>query len=183
MQSTSYGFFRRILHLVVALSGLGLLAVGMLFFFFDVEGTQKLFGADTTSMLLKYHKSFGIVVLIAAVLILRSRRRNGVPAYDPPQPLVTRLFSKFVQWVIILGLIVMPILGLLATAASGHPIEFFNWTLPGILGENKALAVKLFAWHSQVGLVLLGAVILHLMGAYVHGRIAKDGINSRMGLL
>ena len=183
MQSTRYGFIRRILHLIVAISGLGLLAVGMLFYFLDVEGTQKLFGADTTSMLLKYHKSFGIVVLISAILILRSRRRQGVPEYNPPQPLLTRLLSKLVQWVLIIGLIVMPIIGWLATAAAGHPIEFFKWTLPGILGEDKALAAKLFYWHGQVGLVLLGAVVLHLAGAYVHGRIAKDGINSRMSLL
>jgi cytochrome b561 len=183
MQSTRYDFIRRILHLIVAISGLGLLAVGMLFYFLDVEGTQKLFGADTTNMLLKYHKSFGIVVLISAIIIFRSRRRHGVPDYDPPQPLVTRLLSKLVQWVIIVGLIVMPIIGLLATASSGHPIEFFKWTLPGFLVEDKALAAKLFYWHSQVGLVLLGAVVIHLMAAYVHGRIAKDGVNSRMGLL
>lgn len=178
-----YGFLRRILHWVVALSGLGLLAVGMLFFFLDVEGTQKWFGADTTSMLLKYHKSFGIVVLISAVLILLMRRSSGVPAYDPPQPFVVRFVGKLVHWLMILALIAMPILGWLATAAAGKPVQFFNWTLPGIIGANQGWATTLFHYHSQVGLVLLGLVALHLLGAYVHGVIAHDKVNSRMSLI
>ena len=181
--SNRYGFLRRILHWVVALSGLGLLAVGMLFFFFDVEGTQKLLGMDTTNMLLKYHKSFGIVVLISAVLILLMRRSSGVPSYDPPLNFLLRWPAKLVQWLMILGLIAMPILGWLGTAAAGHPVQFFDWTLPGIIGEDKAFAATLFKWHSQVGLALLAVVAIHLLGAFVHGSVAHDNVNSRMSLL
>lgn len=183
MQTNRYGFLRRILHWVVALSGLGLLAVGMLFYFLDVEGTQKLLGADTTHMLLKYHKSFGIVVLIAAVLIFNMRRSSGVPAYDPPLTFLLRWPSKLVHWLMILGLIAMPILGWLATAAAGKPVQFFDWTLPGIIGQNTQWAKTLFHYHSQVGLVLLALVGLHVLGAFVHGKVAHDNINSRMSLL
>lgn len=183
MQTNRYGFLRRILHWVVALSGLGLLAVGMLFFFVGVEGTQKLLGADTTHMLLKYHKSFGIVVLISAVMIFFMRRGSGVPAYDPPLSFVLRWPAKLVQWLLIIGLIAMPILGWLGTAAAGYPVQFFDWTLPGLIGENKALAATLFKWHSQVGLALLAVVAIHLLGAFVHGRVAHDNVNSRMSLL
>jgi cytochrome b561 len=185
MQTNRYGFFRRILHWVVALSTLGLLAVGMLFFFLDVEGTQKWFGADTTSMLLKYHKSLGIVVLIGAILILRLRRRNGVLAYDPQQPLLVRVSAKLVHWLTLVGLIVMPILGILATVSAGKAVQFFSWTLPGtgITGEHKDWATTLFHYHSQVGLLVLGLVVLHLLGVYVHGRIAHDNVNSRMSLI
>lgn len=183
MQTNRYGFLRRILHWVVALSVLGLLAVGMLFFFIDVEGTQKLLGTDTTNMLLKYHKSFGVVVLIAVVLIFFMRRSSGVPPYDPPLNFLLRWPSKLIHWLLILGLIAMPILGWLGTAAAGYPVQFFDWTLPGIIGENKALAETLFKYHSQVGLVVLALVAIHLLGAFVHGAIARDNVNSRMSLL
>ncbi len=183
MQTTRYGFLRRILHWVVALSALGLLAVGMLFFFLDVDGTQKWLGADTTNMLLKYHKSFGIVVLIAAVLIFFMRKNSGVPAYDPPLTFLLRWPSKLVHWLMILGLIAMPILGWLGTAAAGHPVQFFDWTLPGIIGKNEAWAKTLFHYHSQVGLALLALVAIHLLGVFVHGKVAHDTINSRMSLI
>ncbi len=183
MQTNRYGFLRRILHWVVALSTLGLLAVGMLFFFFDVEGTQKLFGADTTNLLLKYHKSFGIVVLIGAVLMFFMRRNSGVPVYDPPLTLLLRWPSKLVHWLTILALIAIPILGWLGTAASGHAVQFFDWTLPGIIGKNEALAKILFQYHLLVAWVLMGLVGVHLLGAFVHGKIAHDNINSRMSLI
>ena len=99
MQTNRYGFLRRILHWVGALSVLGLLAVGMLFFFFGVEGTQKLFGPD----LLKYHKSFGVVVLIVGVLVLFMRRSSGIPPYDPPLTFLLRWPSKLVHWLMILA--------------------------------------------------------------------------------
>jgi len=183
MQTNRYGFIRRILHWVVALSGLGLLAVGMLFYFLDIEGTQKLLGTDTTTMLLKYHKSFGIVVLFAALLIFFLRKSSGVPAYEPQLTFLLRWPSKLVHWLMIIGLIAMPILGWLATAAAGKPVQFFDWTLPGIIGENKQLAATLFHYHSQVGLVLLALVGIHLLGVFVHGKVAHDNINSRMSLL
>lgn len=181
--TSRYGFLRRILHWGLALSGLGLLAVGMLFYFLDVEGTQKLFGTETTNMLLKYHKSFGIVALTSAILILWMRRRSGVPPYDPPMMFLLRFPAKLVQWLMIIGFIAMPILGWLGTAAAGYPITFFDWTLPGIIGEDKTLAATMFKWHGQVGLALLAVVAVHLLGAFVHGAVAHDNVNSRMSLL
>ncbi|WP_295389072.1 cytochrome b/b6 domain-containing protein [uncultured Thiodictyon sp.] len=185
MQTNRYGFLRRILHWVVALSTLGLLAVGMLFFFLGVDGTQKWFGEDTTGMLLKYHKSFGLVVLIGAILILRMRRRDGVPPYDPQQPLLVRFLGKIVHWLTLVALIVMPILGVLATSFAGKPVQFFNWNLPGtsLLGTHEPWATTLFQYHSQIGLLVLALVLLHLAGVYVHGRVANDNVNSRMSLL
>jgi len=179
MQTNRYGFLRRILHWVMALSVLGLLAVGMLFFFFGVEGTQKLFGPDV----LKYHKSFGVVVLIAAVLVLFMRRSSGIPPYDPPLTFLLRWPSKLVHWLMILALIAMPILGWLGTAAAGHEVQFFNWTLPGIIGKNDVWAKNLFQYHLLVGWVLMGLVGVHLLGAFVHAKVAHDNINSRMSLL
>jgi len=179
MQTNRYGFLRRILHWVGALSVLGLLAVGMLFFFFGVEGTQKLFGPDV----LKYHKSFGVGVLIVGVLVLFMRRSSGIPPYDPPLTFLLRWPSKLVHWLMILALIAMPILGWLGTAAAGHEVQFFNWTLPGIIGKNDVWAKNLFQYHLLVGWVLMGLVGVHLLGAFVHAKVAHDNINSRMSLL
>ena len=183
MQISQYGYFRRLVHAAVALIGLGLLAMGMLFYFVGFDGLQASLGADTTKMLYMYHKSFGLVMFVLILLVLYMRKHNGVPPYDPPLPLLLRLPSKLVHWLIILGLIAMPILGILGTAAGGHPLQFFDWTLPSVMAQDKALSEQFFHYHSLVGWVVLGLVAIHLAAAYLHGAIARDSVNSRMSLV
>jgi cytochrome b561 len=182
MQSSRYGYFRRLVHAAVALIGLGLLGVGVLFYFFGHDGLQAKFGADTTKMLYTYHKSLGLVAFVLMLMVFSMRRRNGVPPYDPPLAVLLRFPSKLVHWLIILAMLVMPILGLLGTVAGGHPVQFFDWSLPNVVAENKALSEQFFHYHSLVGWVLLGLVGIHLAGAYLHGPIAHDKVNSRMSL-
>jgi len=182
MQTSRYGYFRRLVHAAIALLGLGLLGVGMLFYFFGFQGLQAKLGAETTSMLYMYHKSFGLVVLVLALFVFFMRKRGGVPPYDPPLAMLLRLPSKLIHWLMILALIVMPILGLIGTIAGGHPVSFFDWSLPQLVSENKALSEQFFHYHMLVGWVLLGLVAIHLAAAYLHGAIAHDKVNSRMGL-
>jgi cytochrome b561 len=182
MQISRYGYFRRLVHLALALVGLGLLSVGMLFYFFGHDGLQAKFGADTTAMLYQYHKSFGLVALVLALMVFSMRRRSGVPPYDPPLALMLRFPSKLVHWLIILAMIVMPILGLIGTVTGGHPVTFFQWNLPAFMAENKGLSEQFFHYHALVGWVLLGLVGIHLGGVYVHAAIAHDNVNGRMGL-
>lgn len=182
MQTNRYGFLRRLVHWALALVTLGLLAVGILFYFFSFDALQAKFGADTTSSLYLYHKSFGIVALILALLVLYLRSHGGVPAYDPPLALLLRWPSKLVHWLIILALVAQPVVGLVGTILGGHPVQFFGWTLPKLLSENKALSDQVFGYHAFLGWTLLVLVLIHLGGAYVHGAIARDNVNSRMGL-
>jgi cytochrome b561 len=97
--------------------------------------------------------------------------------------MLLRLPSKLIHWLMILALIAMPILGLIGTIAGGYPVAFFDWSLPQLVSENKALSEQFFHYHMVVGWVLLGLVAIHLAGAYVHGSIARDTVNSRMSLL
>jgi cytochrome b561 len=81
------------------------------------------------------------------------------------------------------ALLAMPILGLLATAAGGYPVQFFEWTLPGLIGKDKALSDTLFWLHGLVGWVLLGLILLHVGAAMRHWLIKRDGVMARMSLL
>jgi cytochrome b561 len=183
MQTSRYGYFRRLVHWALALVGLCLLGVGLLFYFFGHDGLVAKFGADTTGQLYMYHKSFGLIALILALMVYSMRRRSGVPPYDPPLPILLRFPSKLVQWLIILLMIVMPILGLVGTLLGGHPVEFFQWSFTNTIYQSKGLSEQFFHYHQVVGWVLLGLVLIHLFGAYVHGAIARDSVNSRMGLI
>lgn len=182
MQTNRYGYFRRLVHAAVALIGLGLLGVGLLFYFFGHDGLQAKFGADTTKMLYTYHKSLGLVAFVLMLMVFSMRRRHGVPPYEPPLAVLLRFPSKLVHWLLILAMLVMPVLGLLGTIMGGYPVQFFDWSLPNLMVQNKALSEQFFHYHSLVGWVLLGLVGIHLVGAYVHGAIARDNVNSRMSL-
>jgi cytochrome b561 len=48
--------------------------------------------------------------------------------------------------------------------------------------KNDAWAKTLFQYHLLVGWVLMGLVGVHLLGTFVHGKVAHDNINSRMSL-
>jgi cytochrome b561 len=181
MQTNRYGFFRRLVHWVLALIVLGLLAAGSLFFFLGFDGLKAQFGEETTAMLYQYHKSLGIVAFVLVVLQLLMRRR-GVPPYDPPLSFVLRLPSRLVHWLMILGVLAMPILGYLATAAGGFPVQFFDMTLPSLISENKDLSALLFKYHAWVGWALLGLVGIHLAATFLHVSIARDTVFARIKL-
>jgi cytochrome b561 len=76
----------------------------------------------------------------------------------------------------------MPVLGWLATASGGFPVQFFNLTLPGLISENKELSKTLFELHALVGWVILGLIVLHVSAAVYHWKIKRDGVMGRMSL-
>lgn len=80
------------------------------------------------------------------------------------------------------ALVAMPVIGWLATAAGGYPVEFFGWTLPGIIGKDQALSESLFFVHGVVGWALLGLIVLHVAGALRHWLVKRDGVMARMSL-
>ncbi len=76
----------------------------------------------------------------------------------------------------------MPILGWMATAAGGYPVQFFDWNLPGFIGKNEKLSETLFELHELVGWTLIGLILIHVGAALTHWLVWKDGVMERMGL-
>lgn len=181
MTTTRYTFAQRSLHWVIALLAFGLLAIGLTFMALEYDGTKALFGDAVTNDLYKYHKSFGILLLLLMVLRVALRVATPPPAYDPPLTGVERLVGGGTHLLLYLLLIAMPIVGWLATAAGGYPVEFFDWELPGFIGKNEALSEQLFELHGLAGLIVLALLVLHIGAAIKHWR-QKDGIMQRISL-
>jgi cytochrome b561 len=76
----------------------------------------------------------------------------------------------------------MPVVGWLATAAGGYPVEFFDWTLPGLIDRNPALSKTLFALHALIGFVLIALILVHAGAALLHWLLWRDGVMQRMAL-
>ncbi|MGD8206686.1 MAG: cytochrome b/b6 domain-containing protein [Thiohalocapsa sp.] len=181
MATTRYTLTQRLLHWLIALLVLGLLAVGLTFWALGYDGTVQLFGNDMTNDLYKYHKTFGILVLVLMILRLVLRRASPPPPHDPPLGRLERIVGGGTHLLLYLLLLGMPIGGWLATAAGGFPVQFFDWELPGLIGKNEELSKTLFLMHGYAGLAVIALLVLHIGAGLRHWR-RKDGVMRRISL-
>jgi cytochrome b561 len=182
MTKTRYALVQRLLHWLIALIVFGLLAVGFTFLALQYEGTVERFGNDATNALYTYHKSFGVLLLGLMILRLGLRGLMPAPPYDPPIGRLERVVGGGVHVLFYVLLIAMPVVGWLATAAGGYPVQFFAAELPGLIGKNEALSETLFELHGLGGFVLLGLIVLHVGAALMHKVVKKDKVMHRMSL-
>lgn len=181
MARTRYTLTQRLLHWLIALLVFALLIAGLTFWLLGYDGIVALFGNEMTNFLYKYHKTFGILVLILTVLRIALRRAAPPPAYASPLSGIVRVASSTTHVLLYLLLLAMPVLGWLATAAGGFPVQFFDWELPGLIGKDEALSEQLFRLHGIGGLILTALLVLHIGAGLRHWRL-KDGIMQRMSL-
>lgn len=177
-----YALSQRLLHWLIAVLLLLTLAMGMTIGQLGFDGMQATFGRGGTDLFYTFHKTFGILILALMLLRVVLRLIHGKPAYAEPLPPPQRLASAAVHTLLYIMLLVQPILGWLATAAGGYPVQFFAANLPGLIGENQALSEALFLWHGMAGMVILALVALHIAGALFHWLIRRDGVMQRMSL-
>lgn len=181
MAKTRYSFPQRLLHWLIALLVFGLLAMGLTFWSLGFDGVQDMFGAELTNTFYMAHKSFGILLFFLVVLRLLLFRFSPFPEYQTPLTGAERVISTTTHLLLYLLLIGMPIVGWLATAISGFPIQFFGWSQPGLDPGNKELGNQLFLVHGIGGLVMLAILLLHIGAGLLHWK-RKDGIMKRISL-
>ena len=178
-----YSLAQRLLHWLIAILAIPALGVGLTLGWLGFEGARDSFGSDVTNALYAGHKTVGVLLLVLMTLRLIVRLVRGTP---PPAPTLTpfeRIASRAVHDLLYLILLALPIVGWLATAAGGYPVQFFAWTLPGLIAKDPALSETLFQLHGALGWVLLALLALHIAGALMHWLIKRDGVMRRMSLL
>lgn len=177
-----YSLSQRLLHWFTALLVIPALAGGILLGTLGFEGVRDAFGMEVTNVLYAAHKTTGVLILVVVLVRLGVRLTLGAPAPAPTLTPVERWASRSVHTLLYLVLIVQPLLGWLATAAGGYPVEFFGWNLPGLVAKDKALSEILFQAHGLLGFFLLLLLGLHIAGALRHWLIKRDGVMRRMSL-
>jgi cytochrome b561 len=182
MQDDRYSLPQRILHWGIAGLVALTLGAGILFFVFGYDGLNTTFGGAVTNALYKYHKTAGVLVLGFMVLRLVLRLRLGAPAPVASLTTMERTLSTGVQLLLYAMLLALPVLGWLASAAGGYPVQFFEWNLPGLIGKDKALSEILFTLHGLAALAVMLLLGLHIAGALRHWLIKRDGVMRRMSL-
>ena len=175
-----YALSQRLLHWIIALMVLSALAVGFLLGFLGFSGVKDTFGIDTTNLLYKYHKTFGVLILGLMIIRIIVKMTKGKPDYTPSLTKFEHSASNAVHGLLYLCLFAMPVLGWLGTGANGFPVEFFNWKLPAILAKDKDLGGLLMELHGTIGWILAALIIIHIGAALKHAIVKKDGVLQRM---
>ena len=178
-----YSLTQRLLHWLIALLAIPALGVGLTLGWLGFEGASESFGSAVTNILYAGHKTAGVLILLLMTLRLIVRLVRGTPAPVPTLTPFERIASRAVHDLLYLVLLSLPIVGWLATAAGGYPVQFFAWTLPGLIAKDPALSETLFQVHGALGWALLGLLSLHIAGALMHWLIKRDGVMRRMSLL
>ena len=182
MDHPRYTLPQRLIHWIVAVIALCGLALGLVLGFYGFDGLKNGYGIEVTNFVYKYHKTFGVLILGLMTLRLILRLAHGKPDYDMPLTSFEASASRAVHFLLYAALLVQPVLGWLATAAGGFPVEFFNWTLPGLIGKDKELSETLYGLHGSVGWLIVTLLVLHIGGALKHWLVKRDTVMTRMSL-
>ncbi len=127
------------------------------------------------------HKSLGVTLLALIAFRFLWRLTHRPPAMlDSYKPCEKKLATG-THHLLYLLMFAMPITGVLMALYSKYGLMWFGMDLFGGL-DNASLRDLFKEVHETIGLILLAAIILHIVGALKHKFIDKDETMKRMSL-
>lgn len=136
-------------------------------------------GSAERAALFIVHQTAGLSVLALMVLRLLARVATQAPPPVPGTPLV-QLAARLTHGALYVLMVGMPVLGLLALAWGGKPIQPFGLNLPLALTQDKTLAHWSKEIHESGATLVYIAAGLHAAAALWHEFILKDRLLRRM---
>ncbi|MGA2842435.1 MAG: cytochrome b [Steroidobacteraceae bacterium] len=137
-------------------------------------GTHKL-------ALLAWHKSFGMTVLMLAIIRAVWRWANPPPELPAGMTPLERTLARATHVAFYALLFVMPITGWLMSSAKNYSVSWFGlFTWPDLIAQNKTAFEALKTTHDYLSGVLLGIAVLHILAALKHHFWNKDDVLLRM---
>lgn len=126
------------------------------------------------------HKSFGVLILMLALLFIVWGHVGTRPVYASANKL-EKIIAKSVHSLLYLVMLVQPLTGILMGLVGGRDIHFFNiFTISQFAQKNEALGNILYELHVWDSYLIIGLVSLHIFAALYHHFIRKDDILKRM---
>jgi cytochrome b561 len=130
---------------------------------------------------LAWHKSFGITILMLAVLRLVWRWMNPVPDLTAETRPWERVLAR-ISHVLLYGLIfALPLTGWLMSSAKNFPVSWFSlFQLPDLVAPSEQLFRQMLSLHHILFAVLVVVALLHIAGALKHHFIDRNDVLKRM---
>jgi cytochrome b561 len=171
-----YGWLSIILHWVAAIAVITMLVIG-----FRAELAGDAGDREMRSMLMGWHISLG--ASFALILLARVFASYAQPRPPPPeQAPILKFLSSTTHQILLLAILVQVISGPLAVWSGGRAINVFDlFTIPTPFAERNEGVHEFAEFMHNIGRwALVGAITLHVLGAFKHMLIDRDGIFERM---
>jgi cytochrome b561 len=108
-------------------------------------------------MLYNWHKSIGLVLLVAALARVTWRRTTPLPDWSDALVPAERVLVGRLETLLYLLMFALPITGYLFVTAGGFGVKLFGvWDLPAPFGRHEALA----AWSRSLHVLLAYAAVI-----------------------
>lgn len=173
-QNSDYNLGAKIFHWGVGIGVLALIPFGYYMEHLDPAPFKyELYGL---------HKSFGMLLLAVMTGRIIWRVIYCAPAPDKSLKKWEYILSRTVHWILYAALLAMPLAGWMMTSAGQYSNNFFGlFDIPHLVGEkNSTLQNIAHQTHSILSYVILGALALHLAGAFKHYTIDQNQIIHKM---
>jgi cytochrome b561 len=131
--------------------------------------------------LLARHKSFGMTVLMLAVLRLLWRLTHRPPELPDHMTRLERKLARATHIAFYVLLFAMPLTGWTMSSAKNYSVSWFGlFTWPNLIGKNETAFDVLRATHDTMSFILLSIAVLHILAALKHHFWNKDDVLVRM---
>lgn len=137
--------------------------------------------SPTKLNLFVWHKSFGMTVLVLALLRLTWRALNPTPALPTDTPRWEHNAARASHALLYFLMIAMPIVGWVINSAANIPFKVF-WLLPlpNITAPDKALEDLAKHTHFWLFVTLSLVVVVHIAAALRHHFVKRNDVLRRM---
>ncbi|MDQ2993876.1 MAG: cytochrome b [Pseudomonadota bacterium] len=170
--SSRFGIIAILLHWTMAILIIGLLALGIYMTRIPVSMHKLQYYG--------WHKEFGILALMLAVVRITWRLSNPLPTHASLSRMES-IAAHTVHWAFYFFMFALPLTGWLLTSTAGLPVGVFSWfVLPNLLADNENQRLLFTEIHSWLGWGLLATFCLHTTAALKHYFLNKDDILQRM---
>ncbi|HRW28404.1 MAG: cytochrome b [Alphaproteobacteria bacterium] len=167
-----YGAFSKLLHWGVALTIVGMFALGYWMRTLDYYSKWYMKAPHI-------HESVGLLLFIVVPIFLFWRLKNQNPddSYLKPYEKLTSGLMKIALYVLMIALLIS---GYLISTAGDTPVALFNWIeLPALITVNES-KVLIGNIHQYMAYFIILLAIIHALAAFKHHFIDKDKTLSRM---
>ncbi len=133
------------------------------------------------NFLFDFHRSTGVLLFVITVARLSWRLTHKPEPLSEDIPAWQRTAAHFTHILLYAVLLGTPLLGWVATSAYPAPVPVYGlFTLPPIIGPDRALSMTLFSVHKVIGITFSVAVVIHIAAALHHRIVMKDTVLARM---
>ncbi len=180
-----YGFLTKFLHWFIVLLFAfqyfsGHLMMAMLHGNWQLTSKSVVLGLGMNNWF-NWHKSIGLVVLAIVVLRLLNRTFTRLPDWAPKLTDGEKKAIHAYEWLLYLGMAIMPLSGFVYTMASGYGVYLFEvYNLPNPIGKWKALGETAKWVHIVSAWVIVAALAAHLFVVLRHQFFVRDNLFGRM---